>query len=78
MAAKDFYINVGLFANPDNAHNARRKLLKASLPAATLDMETTKGKRTRVRVGPFQSRSETKAAMVKIRALQLDAVAVQP
>jgi cell division septation protein DedD len=74
---KHFYINVGLFANRENAHNARRKLLKEGLPAVTKELNTKDGLRTRVRVGPFKTRSETEAAVVKIHDLGLEAIAIQ-
>ncbi len=70
-----FYINVGLFANPENAHNARRKLLMAGLHASTQDLKTKKGKRTRVRVGPFNTRSEVDSAVEKIHNMGLEAIA---
>jgi cell division septation protein DedD len=72
-----FYINVGLFASADNAHNARRKLRIAGLPALAQPLQTKKGLRTRVRVGPFDTQSETDAAVVKIRSLELDAIALR-
>jgi cell division protein FtsN len=74
---KHFYINVGLFAERENAHNARRKLLKEGLPAVTKELNTKDGRRTRVRVGPFKTRSETEAAVEKIHALELEAIAIQ-
>jgi cell division protein FtsN len=74
---KHFYINVGLFAERENAHNARRKLLKEGLPAVTKELNTKDGRRTRVRVGPFKTRSETEAAVERIHALGLEAIAIQ-
>jgi len=74
---KHFYINVGLFAERENAHNARRKLLKEGFPAVTKELNTKDGLRTRVRVGPFRTRSETETAVAKIHALGLEAIAIQ-
>ena len=74
---KHFYINVGLFANRENAHNARRKLLREGFPAVTKELNTKDGMRTRVRVGPFKTRSETEVAVEKIHALELEAIAIQ-
>ena len=71
-------INVGLFANESNARNAHAKLRDAGLPATLQTLETSKGQRTRVRVGPFNSRAEAETAAKKIRALQLEAVIFQP
>jgi cell division septation protein DedD len=75
--ATHFYINVGLFADRENAHNARRKLLKEGLPASTKELKTKNGLRTRVRVGPFDTRSETEAAVAKIHDLGLEAIAIR-
>lgn len=72
--AQRYYINVGLFAQDSNAHKALARLLEAGLAAFTQELETANGKRTRVRVGPFDSRSEADSAAEKIHALQLDAV----
>jgi cell division septation protein DedD len=72
-----FYINVGLFANESNAHNAHAKLRTAGLAAFMQEVQSAKGKVTRVRVGPFNTRSEANAAVLKIQALQLDAVVFQ-
>ena len=75
--AQRFYINVGLFAVSTNARNAHAKLLDAGLTAYTQELQTAKGKRTRVRVGPLQTRLEADAVADKIRALRLDAVVLQ-
>lgn len=71
---KRFYINVGLFAEDSNAQKAHATLLEAGLTAFTEELEGPKGKRTRVRVGPFGSQPEAEAAAQKIRALKLQAV----
>ena len=65
---------MGLFAIDANARNTYARLRDAGLVAFTQELDTTKGKRTRVRVGPFDNRSEAEAAAEKIRALKLEAV----
>lgn len=74
---KPFYINVGLFAKPENAANAHAKLLEAKLPSVTTPLKASKLHLIRVRVGPFSSRSDAEAAVEKIKALELDAVIIQ-
>jgi cell division septation protein DedD len=69
-----FLINVGLFADDNNARNALVKLQDAGLPALSQEIKSSKGKRTRVRVGPFESQPEADHAAERIRALQLEAV----
>lgn len=72
-------VNVGLFAQEANASNAMAKLKEANLPAYTEEIRSpTKGKLTRVRVGPFTSQADAEAAAVKIRALGLDAMLLRP
>jgi cell division septation protein DedD len=73
-----FYINVGLFADDDNARRAYGKLRVAGLPALRQRIHTKNGPRTRVRVGPLASQTEAKADAEKIRALELEAMIVQP
>jgi len=77
-ADKGFLINVGLFANPDNARLAYVKLVKAGLPAQR-EVLLLKGQRvTRVRAGPIASRAKANAAIAQIKKMHLDAVLVKP
>ena len=76
-ADKPYFINVGLFAVPENAASAHAKLLEAQLPSVLKELKSTKGRQIRVRVGPFTSKSDAQAAVEKIKALQLDAIIVQ-
>lgn len=71
---RGYYINVGLFAVPDNGINAHRKLENAGLPALSDSVTTRKGELTRVRVGPFPTRAQADAAAKKILGLKLEAV----
>lgn len=75
---KPYFINVGLFAIPENAASAHAKLLEAQLPSVLKELKSTKGRQIRVRVGPYRSKADAQAAAEKIKALQLDAVIVQP
>ncbi len=77
-SSKPFVINVGLFAVESNAAGAYAKLQDAGLPATLEKFSTSKGPRTRVRVGPFGSRDEAQAAVEKIRALSLEAIIIEP
>ncbi len=72
------FVNVGLFANTDNAERAHQRLKEAGLAVTTETLNTSKGKRSRVSVGPFPSRAEADAAARSIRALELDAVVRSP
>lgn len=72
--AHGYYLNVGLFAVPENGSNAYQKLESAGLPVFSDSLETKKGKLTRVRVGPFATRAKAVVAAKKIHALKLEAV----
>ena len=69
-----YYINVGLFAEEPNARKTQARLLNEGLPAFRQTLETAKGPRIRVRVGPYASAKEARAAATRIRSLQLEAV----
>ena len=64
-----FGINVGLFANPDNAQRAHERLLQAQLPATVEVIRGASGERFRVRVGPFADAAT--AAVMAQRVLSL-------
>ncbi|MDR3371532.1 SPOR domain-containing protein [Rhodoferax sp.] len=76
--AEGFYVNAGLFANPDNAHRTLTQLKAAGLPATAQELESSQGPRTRVRVGPFTKRARAAAAIKQIKALNLDAALAKP
>lgn len=73
-----FFANAGLFANAANAKNVHEKLLEAGMQAFTQQVSGPRGNFTRVRVGPFKTREEAVAAVMKIRGLGLDAEIVNP
>lgn len=72
--AAGYYINVGLFADEANARKAQARLLNEGLPAFRQELNNTKGRRIRVRVGPYDSRAQADAAAESIRAMALEAV----
>lgn len=75
---KTFAINVGLFADENNARNALAKLTDAGLPATKQEVRGPRGRFQRVRVGPFETRAEADAAADKVQALGLEAIVFQP
>lgn len=75
-APRRLYINVGLFADPDNARRAHARLRQAGLPSTIEPLVRADGSRLqRVRVGPFSSAAQANAATARVRALGLEAVA---
>ena len=73
-----YFINVGLFADDNNARNARVKLTDAGFAAFTQELKTSKGVLTRVRVGPFGAETAAESAQAKIRAMGLEALIIRP
>jgi DedD protein len=76
-AAGRFVVQVGAFADVTKARDARQKLEKAGLKTYTQVVETTDGKRTRVRVGPFESKAEAEKVGEKVKKLDLSAAILE-
>jgi len=70
-AAGRFIVQVGAFAEPTAAREARLKVEKLGLKTYTQVVETDAGKRIRVRVGPFGTRDEADKAASKIKSAGL-------
>lgn len=66
-----FVVQVGAFAEVTAAREARQKVEKLGLKTYTQVVETSSGKRIRVRVGPFASRGEADKAADKIKSAGL-------
>jgi DedD protein len=66
-------VQVGAFAEAAGAREVRSKLERAGLKTYTHVAETPQGQRTRVRVGPFDSRVEAEKAAARVKALGLPA-----
>jgi DedD protein len=64
-------VQVGAYAEASKVRDARLKLEKAGLKTYTQVVDTSDGKRTRVRVGPFPSRAEAEQVASKVKALGL-------
>jgi len=68
-ALGNFFVQVGVFANPTNAEELRAKLKAAGIPTQV---------ETRVQVGPFNSRQEALAAQARLKSLGMDGGMVVP
>ena len=68
-----YVVQVGAFADPAKAREARLKLEHAGLKTYTHVAETKDGARIRVRVGPFSTKAEADKAAQKVKALKLAA-----
>ena len=68
-----YFVNVGVFANGKTTRDTLAKLRKADLPVNVQAVNTNRGSRTRVRVGPFNTLKAADKAAVSVRALALEA-----
>jgi DedD protein len=66
-----FVVQVGAFADAAAVREARAKVEKLGLKTYVQDVETSAGRRTRVRIGPFDSRDEAAQALAKLKAANL-------
>ena len=64
-------VQVGAYSDADKLREARQKLEKLGLKTYTQVVEVDGAKRTRVRVGPFESRAEADKAAARIKAAGL-------
>ena len=72
-----FVVQVGAFAEPAKASEARQKLEKAGLSTYTNVAKTAEGDRTRVRIGPFNTRAEADRAASHVKELSLPAAVLK-
>ena len=66
-------VQVGAYTDEGKVREVRQKLEKSGFKTYTQVVETSEGKRIRVRVGPFASRTEAEKAAAKIKSLNLPA-----
>jgi DedD protein len=72
--AARFVVQAGAYLDAASLRDARQKVEKLGLKTYTQVIETPTGKRTRVRVGPFESRAEADAVASRIKATGLSVV----
>ena len=66
-------MQVGAFSDAGKAQEIRAKLELAGLKTFTQVVDTKDGKRTRVRVGPFNGRAEADKAAARVKGQGLPA-----
>jgi len=72
-AAPRFVVQVGAFTDEAKIKDVRSKLEKAGLKTYIHVAQTKDGKRTRVRIGPFDTKAEAEKTVKKIKALNITA-----
>ena len=64
-----FIIQIGVFSAPDKVKQLQVKLSEKGLKSRADLVDTSKGKKTRLRVGSFSSKSDAEAALLKVKSL---------
>jgi DedD protein len=72
LNAEAFVVPLGAFANPDNAKQVRNRAASAGIKSYTEQVTGPQGEQTRVRAGPFASRSAAEKAREKLKSLGLE------
>ena len=72
-AAQRLVVQVGAFEDPARVREVRQRLERAGLVTYTQVAQTSDGPRTRVRLGPFDSRAAAERAAERVRQLGLQA-----
>jgi DedD protein len=70
-SGQDYVVQLGAFSNAANAKALQRKLQENKFKAYTDVIKTSGGERTRVRVGPYDSREAAEKARQRMRSLKL-------
>ena len=76
-ASGRFVVQIGAFSDAVKAQETRNKLERAGMKTYTHVIQPKDGMRIRVRVGPFESKSEADKAAEKIRKLDLPAAILE-
>lgn len=66
-----FFVQIGVFTDPDNIRQLQQKLISASLKPHTEKIMTPKGEKTRLRLGPFVSKQEAENTLSKVKQIGL-------
>lgn len=69
--SQDYVVQLGAFSNAGNARALQRKLQENKFKAYTEVIKSSGGERTRVRVGPYDSREAAEKARQRMRSLKL-------
>lgn len=72
-----FVVQIGAFAEANSARDARGKVELLGLSTYTQVIESSTGRRIRVRVGPFTTKAEADKAATKIKAAGLQAAVLK-
>ncbi len=75
-AGERFALQIGAYANAGSARAQLDKVRRTGLPAWAETVETSQGRRTRVRVGPFATRAQADQARATLSLAGMESVVV--
>lgn len=75
-ASGNYFVQIGVFSDPEKVKQMQEKLSAKGLKSLDELIDTAKGKKTRLRVGPFEAKKDAESAMEKIKSLGLTAMIV--
>ena len=67
IGKKGFAVQLGVFADADNAKQTIAKMQETKLPVYSDNVPIKNGTATRVRIGPFSTREQADSALVQIK-----------
>lgn len=71
-----YFVQIGVFSDPDNVKQMQDKLSAKGLKTRAESIDTAKGQKTRLRVGPFADKKEAETALEKVKSLSLTGMIV--
>ncbi len=75
-ASGNYFVQIGVFSDPEKVKQMQEKLSEKGLKSIDELIDTAKGKKTRLRVGPFEAKKDAESAMEKIKSLGLTGMIV--
>lgn len=78
VAASQYYLNAGVYAQASNAEAAIKKLQAAKLPIVRQTVSSKNGDLTRLRIGPFETRKQAEQAATRAKKLRIDTTLAPP
>ncbi len=75
-ASGTYFVQIGVFSDPEKVKQMQEKLSAKGLKSSDELIDTAKGKKTRLRVGPFEAKKDAESAMDKIKSVGLTGMIV--
>ena len=75
-ASGNYFVQIGVFSDPEKVKQMQEKLSAKGLKSSDELIDTAKGKKTRLRVGPFEAKKDAESAMDKIKSVGLTGMIV--